>query len=47
MKDVKATASKLGMKPDVSYLWDDNEVQSEPIWHIQDSQGQILALAFR
>jgi hypothetical protein len=26
MKDVQATAQKLGMKPDVSYLWDDNEV---------------------
>ena len=28
MKDVKATASKLGLKPNVSYLWDDNEVKT-------------------
>jgi len=26
MKDVQATAQKLGLKPDISYLWDDNEV---------------------
>mmetsp|Transcript_54330 Transcript_54330/g.128170 ORF Transcript_54330/g.128170 Transcript_54330/m.128170 type:complete len:590 (+) Transcript_54330:138-1907(+) len=26
LKDVQATAKKLGLRPEVSYLWDDNEV---------------------
>jgi len=26
LKDVQATATKLGLRPEVSYLWDDNEV---------------------